>query len=122
VKTCFDCQWAQIDRGYHGDRENPPEPASAECDKVDGEYLDELNTRCSDGNYASRCRHFKAVELECCPVCGFKFDVPAYDWNIFAFGYDDPVAVCSVSCQSQLQDKFNKDIEEDQRGYQENYA
>jgi hypothetical protein len=122
VKTCFDCLWVEVDGGYHGDRDNPPEPATAECGKVTEAYLDELNELCSE-NYAERCRYFKAIALNRCPVCGFEFDnQPAYDWCIHAHGYDDPVAVCSEGCRETLQTKFDTEFEEEQRDYQEYYA
>lgn len=123
TRTCFDCQYAKIDAGYWGDRENPPEEASAECDKLDGhpDYFKELmgDDEEIDEEIAVKCKFFKAIMLEKCPVCDHQFESAAHEWQIHAVGLHDPIAVCSIACKTTLQERFDREIDEIHRDFRD---
>jgi hypothetical protein len=115
--TCFDCQNASIDSGYSGDRENPPEPATCDCNiyDQDSEYFDSLfEGDASIKDFALYCRHFTPIMINECPVCQFQMNQPNWSWDIHVLSVD-VIPVCSASCQKILQDKVDREIAEMQQ-------
>ena len=112
TKSCWTCTWASVSLGAPATRQEPGEPAEAECVNalVDEELFNHNIPHGTDAYefYAEHCGHHDPRMLKNCGNCGTLINQPEDGWPYWATYYES-VPTCGEECRVALQAKFDSD-------------